>query len=214
MKNQLIAFFFASLLLVAGCDTSSDMSLVKSSDLNSKIITVTDAHGLGFVKLRISSDSPTLLDSYTDKSFELTFEEPVLAVDESFSKSEPILQPVETLNVEIIETNIPESVKISYRNRSNARALAARWVSVNLFAFQPKNYIWVYNKTSNNATVTFAYNNSVTGGRWINATTKTIAARKDASYCNQAAKQIRATYTYDANGGSYDFFTWQYFKCP
>jgi len=62
--------------------------------------------------------------------------------------------------------------------------------------------------------VVFAYNKSSLSTGWVNVGTRTVLPRKDTGYCQIGVKQIRATVTYDANAGSYDWFTWQYNKCP
>ncbi|GGD64217.1 hypothetical protein GCM10011514_30210 [Emticicia aquatilis] len=215
MKNQLIVLFIMSLLLLVGCD-HKDVLEVESTDLTSKDIQIKDASGLNFVKLRVSSENEELLKNYSENSFEITFVKTELDTGNAVSGDNQVLpsETIASVDIEIIETNIPEYARVSYKNRSNTRALAPRWVTVNLFAFAPKNYLWVYNKSSNTASVTFAYNRSASGGSWVGAGTKSMGIRKEASYCNMTAKQIRATHTYDANAGSYNFITWQYFKCP
>lgn len=214
---------FALLILVlftlVGCLSERDFE-IKSTDLirKSKEIKIKDASGLQFIKLRISSENEELLKIYSENNFEITFEKVESDTPDSVSNDSHEFpsdsETRATVDIEILETNISENARVSYKNRNSLRVLAARWVTVNLFAIAPKNYLWIYNKSSNSANVTFAYNRSTSGGSWVGAGSKSLGVRKEASYCNMAAKQIRATLTYDANAGSYNFITWQYYKCP
>lgn len=220
MKRQLIISAMTILLLAMGCskEIPSDFETPKSN-LVGKEITAFDGTGKYFIKLIVSTENQELLNRYSDKSFKISFDENLTNPNDNIQSNELPIPSNDELNITLGESQLPKNVnglRISYVNISSQRTNVVRWVTVNLFAFAPKNFISIYNKTSTNSSVTFFYSNSTSSSSgWVNSGNKTVAAKKDATFCRMGVKQIKAQYTYDANSGSYDFFTWQYYnKCP
>lgn len=188
------------------------------NSVNKKTVTATDVTGKYHAQIKISAENAEILKLYNDKSFVLSFENPANSVPADEKAVKIVTEVENVIGLEIIEADLPKNAAgmlLSFNNKSNLRTAAARWVTVNLFAKSPKNGLYVYNKSSNTMTVAFAYNKTTSSASgWVNAGTKYLGARQDAEYCKLNVKQLRAAVTYDANSGSYSFFTWQYFSCP
>ncbi|MBN8825841.1 MULTISPECIES: hypothetical protein [unclassified Spirosoma] len=79
----------------------------------------------------------------------------------------------------------------------------------------PYTYGWVWNKSTTSSITVACYYNMTTSpsSGWVLATTKTLAARKDFTYCKQGVKQIKLVITYDKNAGSYEFLSGKTYSC-
>lgn len=220
MKKVILLLCITFILVsVLSCEKNNPTDVILN-DVHVKTVFATDASGKFSAKLKITSENTEILGLYNDKSFVLSFVPPANSVpaDNEITNLSTGEEVDNAVNIEIIEAALPENAAgmlLSFTNKSSLRTAAARMVTVNLFATSPKNSIYVYNQSSATMTVAFAYNKttSSTSG-WTSAVTKTLAARKDTEYCKTGVKQLRATVTYDANAGTYSFFTWQYYKCP
>ncbi|WP_375443703.1 hypothetical protein [uncultured Fibrella sp.] len=97
----------------------------------------------------------------------------------------------------------------------SAKTAAPNFVTETRIIPAPYTYGWVWNKsTTAAATVTCYYNMtlSATSG-WVLATTKTVNARQDFTYCKLGVKQIKMLVNYDKNAGSYEFLSGQTYSC-
>lgn len=215
-KLSLVLSLIFVLLSVLSCENSK-VTETASELGNSKIINVIDGTNKGSVKLKITAEDPEILTGYSDKSFTLSFKKPA----NSMPTMENTVNGIENkggdvVNIEIMDAILPEGAEgilLSYASKSNARMNAARMVTVNLYAYSPSNFIWIYNKSTASMKVAFSYKKT-TSSALVSAGTKTLNPRGEAEYCKMSVAQLKAELTYDANAGSYSYFTWNYSKCP